>query len=298
MFAVEAVGRHLSFTAAAEELGISQPAVSKAVRATEDALGFPLFEREHRGLGLTPKGKAFVGEARALLQQMSDVVQELAGQKEAPVVRACFSSSFVALWMLPRVSDFSGLNPDVALHLEESDSDMVDLDARGVDFSARLGDGKWDDVQSWFLLPERVGAVASPDYVARHPGLADLSVLTQADLIHVDEPKRVRIGWQDWFRALRTKPSIAKVGLTVSDYHSAVDAAVIGQGVALGWEHLVRGKIDQGQLVWIGTHMIETGNGIYLVEPASRQQSEHLSRFRDWLMGQFPDIGVVPEPGS
>jgi LysR family transcriptional regulator, glycine cleavage system transcriptional activator len=287
LFAIEAVGRHLSFTDAAEELGISQPAVSKAIRTTEEALGFLLFERDRRGLKLTANGKVIFREAKHVLNQLLKTVRELTGDDDSAVVRACFSSSFVALWMLPRLPEFSKRHPNIALHLDESDSDKVHFAAKDLDFSARLGDGMWDDVRSWLLTAERVGAVASPDYVARNPRLKELAVLAQANLIHVDEPKRVRIGWNDWFASLHADQPLSKASLTVSDYHSAVDAAAMGQGVALGWEHLVRGKVEQGQLQWIGEHMVETGLGIYLVEPIEVRQEEHISSFRDWIVSQF-----------
>ncbi len=287
LFAIEAVGRHLSFTEAADELGITQPAVSKAIRTTEDALGFPLFERNRRGLRMTPNGKAIYKEARFVLNQMLKTVNELTGEADNPIVRACFSSSFVALWMLPRLPEFSKAYPNIALHLDESDSDKVDIVAKDLDFSARLGDGTWSDVRSWLLTPERVGAVASPDYIARNPGLEDLGLLAQANLIHVDEPKRVRIGWPDWFASLQARQPPSKASLTVSDYHSAIDAALMGQGVALGWEHLVQGKIEQGQLQRIGDHVVETGLGIYLVEPLDLREDAHIASFRDWIIGRF-----------
>lgn len=287
LFAIDAVGRHLSFTEAAAELSITQPAVSKAIRTAEEALGFPLFERDRRGLRMTTNGKAMFKEARFVLNQMLKTVNELTGEANTPIVRACFSSSFVALWMLPRLPEFSQAFPDIALYLDESDSDRVDFATKDLDFSARLGDGAWSDVRSWRLAAERVGAVASPDYVARNPDLADLSVLVETNLLHVDEPKRIRIGWADWFASLQAERLPPKPSLTVSDYHSAIDAALMGQGVALGWEHLVRGKIEQGQLQWIGNHMVETGAGIYLVAPLDSPPSDHTARFQDWIISQF-----------
>lgn len=287
LFTVEAVGRHLSFTAAAAELGISQPAASKAIKAIEDSIGFALFDRLHRGLKMTPKGAAFYRQTRTALQQMADVLEDLAPAGGTPVVHASFSSSFVALWLLPRLPAFAELHPGILLHIEESDSDGLNLSAGGLDFSARLGDGNWPDVQSTFLVAERIGAVASPAYLAKHPDLSDPKSLLKADLIHVEEPKRVRLGWRDWFSGLAIRPPYPRASLTVSDYNAAIDAALMGQGVALGWEHLVKGKIDRDELVWIGEARIETGLNVYLVERPGNAGAGHLAGFRAWIVGQF-----------
>jgi LysR family glycine cleavage system transcriptional activator len=287
LFTVEAVGRHLSFTAAAAELGISQPAVSKAIRTIEDSLGFALFDRQHRGLNMTPKGAAFYREVRAALHRVHTALEELSPARDIPTVRVSFSASFVALWLLPRVPDFAALYPNIMLHLEESDSDGLDLAAGKLDFSARLGDGVWPGLRSTFLVAERIGAVASPAYLARRPGLSDATTLLTADLIHVDEPRRVRLGWRDWFADLGVQPPHPRAGLTVSDYNAAIDAALMGQGVALGWEHLVAGKIAEGALQWIGADRIETGQNIYLIEQTGQAEAPHLARFRSWITGQF-----------
>lgn len=287
LFTFEAVGRHLSFTAAATELGISQPAVSKAIRTVEDSIGFELFDRLHRGLRITPKGAAFYREVRAALQQMNAALEELAPSGEMPVVRASFSSSFVALWLLPRIPDFAERHPEIMLQLEESDSDGLDLSAGKLDFSARLGDGNWPDVRCSLLAAERIGAVAAPTYLARKPGLSDPQSLLKADLIHVDEPKRVRLGWRDWFARLSVRPPFPRAKLRVSDYNAAIDAALMGQGVALGWQHLVQGKIDQGDLVWIGKDRVATGLNIYLVEQAGHAEKGDLDKFRSWITSQF-----------
>lgn len=287
LFAVEAVGRHLSFTAAAQELGVSQPAVSKAIRAVESGLGYEIFAREHKRLSMTPKGHVFVRETSALLQQFSNVVAELAPSPDANIVHASFSSSFVTFWMLPRIHRLKSQIPGVVLHLHESDSDMVDLKAMGQDFSARLGVGNWDDVESWFLISERVGAVASPAYLAQRPHLSAPDSLSEADLIHVNEPERIRLSWKKWLEYFDCKAAPSASGLVVSDYHSAVDAAVLGQGVVLGWEHLIADKVAEGLLTWVGDHRIETGKGIYLVAPLDGVQSEPVNQFRRWVVEEF-----------
>lgn len=93
--------------------------------------------------------------------------------------------------------------------------------------------------------------------------------------------------WRDWFAGLGVQPPHSRAGLTVPDYDAAIDAALMGQGVALGWEHLAAGKITQGALQWIGTDRIETGQSIYLVEQAGRAEAAHLARFRSWITAPF-----------
>ena len=297
LFAVEAVGRHLSFTAAADELGISQPAVSKAIRVTEEAVGFRIFARQHRGLALTAKGARLFQQTQAFLHQMAETLAELPPEGRRSVVRASFSSSFVALWMLPRLPAFSRAYPDIALHLEESDSDMLDLVSKGLDFSARLGNGTWSDLRCTLLVPERVGAVASPAYLERNPGLSAPRTLLGADLVHVHEPKRARIGWRDWLARFAVASPMPEARFTVSDYHSAIDAALLGQGVALGWEHLVRGSIEENRLVWLSDHRVETGMNIYLVERPDTAGARHIEAFRSWIVSQFSGQGGATGSG-
>ncbi len=195
---------------------------------------------------------------RIALHQIHTALEELSPAPDIPAVRASFSASFVALWLLPRNPGFAALYPNIMLRLEESDSGGLDLAAGKRDFSARLGDGAWPGLRSTFLVAERIGAVAAPAYLARL----------------VRGPRR-------------PAPPHSRAGLTVPDYDAAVGAALMGQGVALGWEHLAAGKITQGALQWIGTDRIETGQSIYLVEQAGRAEAAHLARFRSWITAPF-----------
>lgn len=277
----------MSFTAAAAELGVSQPAVSKSIKAVEESVGFILFERLHRGLSLTPKGAAFVRETQAAMHRLQTVLEELAPRQDVETVRVSFSTSFVAHWLLPRLPNFAAAHPEIMLRIQESVSETLDLAAEGLDFSARLGGGNWPGLQSTYLTPECIGAVASPKYLHARPWLLGPDSLVKADLINVDEPRRVRLGWRDWFSGLGITATNFRPTLFVSDRNSAIDAAIMGQGVALGWEHLVAGKIMSGELLWIGKERIRTEKSIFLVEQSGRVDAPHLKKFRNWIAQEF-----------
>ncbi len=286
LYVVEAVARHLTFTAAALELGVSQPAISKSVRAVENGLGVKLFDRAHRTLALTPEGQVFAAECTAVLARLNDAASVIAAPSQSPKVRVSFSSSFVSLWLLPHLPEFKAQHPEIALAIDENRSDKVDLRKGDYDLSSRLGNGNWAGLDAWLLAPERVCAVASPDYVAQHPEISDISALPQMDLLHTLEPERQRVNWADWFRTNGIGHANMREDLAFSDYHSAIWSALLGQGVALGWEHLTKHLIAQGRLCQVSDKWLETGQGIYLVAPNDRPLSLHQQQFLDWMLSR------------
>ena len=286
LYVVEAVGRHLSFTAAASELKVSQPAISKSIRALEASLGFTLFQRNHRSVSPTYKGRVFIEETQQLLNKLNTVTRALDAGESRPNIRMVFSSSFVALWLLPRLGEFKAAHPSLLLTIDESANEFEDLNMTGHDISARLGDGKWEGLDSWSMAPERISAVASPEYLARNPQLTEASDLCHATLLHATESRRRRMSWQDWLRATGCPDQTLTKDLVFSEYHATIYAALIGQGIALGWEHLVSGLIAEGRLVRVVDSIVQTDQSVYLVSPHDRIHQAHVQIFRDWILAQ------------
>ena len=192
LYAIDAVARHMSVTAAARELGVSQPAVSKTIRAAEENLGFYLFERQQSGLSFTPKGRELSYEISAVLSQLVDAVTQPDKETGTKTLNVVFSSSFVSMWLLPRLAEFTQKHPEITFRISENRgrSNPSELE---FDFSSRLGDGNWTDVSAWEYTLEVLYAVASPDYIAAHPEVTDINTMHQATLLHAIEAERSRM---------------------------------------------------------------------------------------------------------
>lgn len=283
LYAIDAVARHQSFSAAAKELGVSQPAVSKAIKTAEAHIGFQLFERRANGLGYTPEGKAFCTEVAAVLDRLLDVASAASSDRVEKTISLCFSPSFVSLWLLPRLPEFQAQHPDIAFRISEN-TRRVTLPDTPFDFSTRLGVGDWEDVDAWPFAPEVIHAVAAPEYVQAKGGLEDVSALQRARLLHAVEAHRARMDWSGWLRAAGEGINAPNDGMVFSDYHAAVQAAVLGQGVALGWAHLVQSHVAAGRLQYVGGTSVRTGKIFYLVSPRARRLADYHQIFRDWMV--------------
>ena len=274
LFTFEAAARRRSFTAAAEELNVSQPAVSKMIRQFEASLGFRLFHRDTRPLELTAEGKRLFQEVERSFDSLHGTIQSMRQGVLRETVRAAFSASFIQLWLLPRLPDFHDRHPGISLSLEESSQEDFDLYSEGLDLSSRLGFGEWPDLEARFLVPEVIFPVA-------HPARA-----TEAEprLLHFRERHRVRFGWGDWFTQVGRAPVRDEEKVVFADALGSLGAAASGHGMAIGWAHLVLDAVRQGRLAPVGERRITTGKAIWLVNPRKRPLGPAAQAFANWVV--------------
>lgn len=287
LFTFEAAARRLSFTEAAQELNVSQPAVSKTIRLLEEATGLQLFHRAHNRLELTAEGVRFHREVRDSLDRLYAVIQSLKQDQRDEVVRVSFSASFVQFWLLPRLADFRAQHPEVALRIEESGRDDHDLDREDIDLSARLGDGEWPGLLAWHLIDEVIFPVCGPGYL-RDPDL----VRSPADLLdHVlldfEERHRDRMRWRGWLNLHKIAANQLHQDFVFTDALGSIKAAILGQGIALGWAHLVHDQLQDGQLLRPVSETHRSGQSIYLVMAADRPPKRGAELFRDWILDRM-----------
>src|SRR6201999_845546 len=192
LFVFEAAARRLSFTAAAQELNVTQPAVSKTIRILERSTGLKLFHRESARLRLTADGQQLYEETQASFDHIYKTISTMRRQSDRDIVRVSFSTSFVYLWLLPRLHEFKSLHTDVALNIEESSRDDIDFTDDTIDLSARLGDGTWPGLGSWLFTAEDVSAVCSPSYLDEHGPIRTVADLPKHRLLHFTERYRRR----------------------------------------------------------------------------------------------------------
>ncbi len=287
LFAFEAAARRRSFTAAARELNVTQPAVSKTIRLLEDSTGLTLFRREHNQLELTAEGARLYREVQESFDHLHSVIAALQPQRGGDTVRVSFSAAFVQLWLLPRLRDFRARHPGVTLRIEESSRDDHDLAEEDIDLSARLGNGRWPGLQVWPFVAEEVLPVCSPDYAAAHGPLSRPEDLTRHMLLNFEERHRTRLGWREWLEYHAVPVARLREEVVFTDALGAIEAAVQGEGIALGWRHLVSGHLAGGQLVAPLPEVWRSGQAIHLVMPAQRPAKHGTELFRDWLLEQM-----------
>ena len=286
LFAFEAAARRKSFTAAADELNVSQPAVSKTIRLLEEATGLKLFRRQHNQLELTAEGARLYREVQESLDHLYMVIASLQREHATDLVRVSFSTSFVQLWLLHRLRDFRDKHPEVTLRIEESSRDDQDLAAENIDLSARLGFGSWPGMQAWKFVAEEVVPVCSPDYLAARGPITTAADLLNHPLLDFEERYRTRMGWWEWLKVHGVRMTRRRENVVFTDLLGSVKAAALGEGIALGWRHLVEDYLASGQLVTPLQETYRSGHAVYLVMPAQRPAKRGTEVFRDWLLAQ------------
>ncbi len=276
--AFEAAARTLSFTKAAGELGLTQSAVSHAIRQIEERFAAPLFRRNSRRLELTDAGKRYapyVSEALAKLRAGDIAVTN--PDRRARVLTVSVSPSFAAKWLAPRIGDFAALHPDLDLRISATPLhvDFVDGD---IDLAIRHGDGKWRTLDAVRLCSEWWLPVCSPALIS---GVIGPAGLCQHRLIH----HRDASAWRRWLeQAGVAAPEEPQHGLTFNELSLAIDAAVSGQGIALARSALAARDLLAGRLICPVNIRQDAELGYWIVRPKDRPRTPKIARFIDWLM--------------
>lgn len=242
----EAAARHLSFTHAAAELALSQSAVSRQVQALEEDLGVKLFQRRTRALVLTEAGEGYYREVSKALQQLRDATTAVRVATD-PVVRVTTPITFASLWLVPRLASFQARNEDIAVHVA-ADNAVLDLERTSLDVAVRYSTAEAAGPGAALLFGEQVVPVCSPA-LARNLGRTPTpEQLMRLPLLHYDEAARTPwLTWSVWSEAMKV-PVPRRRGLSFSHYDQLIQAALAGQGLALGRLPLVKTMIDQGRL--------------------------------------------------
>lgn len=281
----EAAGRHLSFTLAGEELHLTQSALSRQVKSLEDALGVRLFLRQHRALELTPAGAAFLRDTTDVLRSLAGAVERITGPGRDPGLTVSTTVSFASLWLVPRLPAFRGLRPDVEVYLSANDRN-VELARGDVDVAIRYL-GATVPADSIRLFGERMLPVVSPD-LARHTPLRVPGDLSRHVLLHMDDPEG-RVPWLDWssWLAAHGEGGLKPAGaLRFSLYDQLIQAAVSGQGVALGRLPMIASLLDEGRLVAPFPSRYASDRGYHvLVAPHARGRDD-IEAFVSFLTDQ------------
>ena len=281
----EAAGRLLSFTRAAEELFLTQSALSRQVQALEEALGVPLFERGHRALTLTPTGLAFHRAVTEILRALVSAADAARLRTRDPGLTLSTTVSFASLWVIPRLSAFRARHPDVEVYVAADDR-LVDLGRGDVDIAVRYLPETAVPEGAVRLFGERMLPVASPGLARRHgQRLARPADLAHHVLLHLDDPEG-KMPWLDWraWLAANGEPSLKPAGsLRFKLYDQVIQAAVGGQGVALGRVPLIAEHLRDGRLVAPFPKRYDSARGYYAIVAPDAVDSADVANFVAWL---------------
>ena len=290
----EVAGRHLNFSAAAQEMGTTQPAVSQQIGQLEADLGTALFHRFHRGVALTMAGAelfAAVGNGLGVINEASAGIRRRSGSK---VLQVLTDFGFAAWWLMPRLGLLSERMPDVDVKILTSQHGN-DLREEEVDIGILFGRvDQWPGCRTSLLFPEVVCPVAARDFVSAGTTI-DPGELAQLRLLHLKQPfPGSWLSWPDWFEAKGAAMGKRTHDLTFNNYQLVVQAALLNQGVALGWRPLIDDLLRGGQLVRLAEDYRGDSRGYHLVEPNFRVEDPMVADFRAWLMEER-DKGITGE---
>ena len=274
--AFEAAARHQSFTLAAQELHVTQGAVSHQVKALEEELGLALFERLSNQLRLTAAGQRYlvvVGDAFDRIESGTRQLLERPQRERLTRLTISTSPNFNAKWLAPRLGGFSARHADLDLHVEQSER-QVNFLRENIDVAIRYGEGPWSGLSCTRLGDEFLLPVCAPAL-----DVDSIVALSTAPLLHSHD----RQSWRDWFAAHGLSPD-ERPGIIFNQESAAVDAALAGQGVALARSSLVVRELQQGRLVAPVTLGLPLTQAYWLVYPQEGENDGKIAAFSNWLL--------------
>lgn len=297
LMAFEAAGRHRNFTAAGRELNVTQAAISRQIHALEGFLGLPVFLRQHRAVQLTPEGERLHQAVTMSLEHIARLAGDLRQSARRQSITLGATIGFATFWLMPLLSRFRAEHPGIELRLMASDNE-IDLQADGVDLAVRYGLGHWPRLEASHLFGDEIFPVCSPAFRQAQPAVrepADLAALPLLELEAVD-PRWTN--WEGWLRTAGVRSRSPRRRLVYNNYPLLIQAAVDGQGVALGWRHFVDPLLAEGRLVRLLDLSVVTDFGFYLVAPEGGPRGEDGRLLRTWLLDQAASLRTAPPVGG
>ncbi|MBZ9764973.1 LysR family transcriptional regulator [Mesorhizobium sp. CA8] len=293
MAVFEATARHASFKQAADELNVTTGAISRQIKALEDELGVKLFTRGTTGVNLTPTGQDLFSEIAAAFSRCSEAIWAAkSGQREESVTFAC-TDAFATFWLMPRMVDFWTRHPTISVNylISEQTRDFRNAE---VDLFVRSATGAWPNENAEPLFEDSIYPVCGVGFAIEHQGIHP-SELSRLPLLHMDWTNPDWPLWQDFLQAASV-PSEGLRGKRFGKYAVLLTAAEANQGVALGWDSLVRPLIEEGRLVRLTELSMRDPVGFCLAWNSKKRLSESAVKLKAWLVEQAQSgMHVQPE---
>jgi LysR family glycine cleavage system transcriptional activator len=281
--AFEVATRHATFTSASEELHVTQSAVSHQLKHLEDLWGLQLFQRG-KALRLTPAGAALAPIVREFFMSLEATLADLREQKGRVRLKVSTTYSFALKWLLPRLPSLSQQHPQILITLETSDK-AIKFSSADADVAIRLGNGNYPGLHSEFMLREQIFPVASPDLLKRFGAPHEPAELLRYPLLTRDGADLVP-KWEAWFEHIGVSIAPLKESVRFADTNMTIEAALLGQGIALARSGHVEAEINDGRLVRLFELPFASPVGYYFVCPKGIETQPHIISFRNWLLAE------------
>ncbi len=270
-------------TMAAGSLGLTQSAVSRSLASLEDRLGVALFNRVRQRLVLSPAGHVFLERAERLLGDMDAAAMGVMafGGRDA-VLRMAVLPSLARIWLIPRLGRFAALSPDISLDLSARLL-PVDFGREPFDLAIMRAGHDMPGTLAEPVIAETMVTIAAPHLLGGRAGLEDAEMLERPLLQQSTRPTL----WLDWFRGSDTDPRRILRGARLDHFDMIVDAAIAGLGIGIVPEIVARPALERGSLTLASPRRFATGESYALILPERARSSEHVMRFRDWLLAEI-----------
>ncbi|WP_087023515.1 transcriptional regulator GcvA [Thaumasiovibrio subtropicus] len=279
--AFEAAARNLSFTKAADELFVTQAAVSHQIKALEEFLGLKLFRRRNRSLLLTEEGQSYFLDIKDIFTSLSDATDKVLERGSKGALTISLPPSFAIQWLVPRLSDFHQLHPEVDVRIKAVDMDDGSL-TDDVDVAIYYGRGNWSGLRCDKLYQEYLLPVCSPMLLTGNKPLRNLVDIKAHTLLHDTSRKE----WKHFFREFGLEGTNFNQGPIFSHSTMVLQAAVHGQGIALGNNVLAQPELEAGRLVCPFEEKLVSNNAFYFVCHEKQAESGRIAIFRNWILAK------------
>lgn len=290
----EAAARHCNFTHAANELGVTQAAVSKQIRLLEEMVGTQLFVRDHKGMLLTEPGCKLELAVGRGFSEIFATIEDIQHSYLHSSLTITTTVAMATLWLMPHLANFRAEYPDIDVKLVVSDA-LTNLAAERVDIGIRYGSGDWQGVNSTFLFGVCFFPVCSPGYLERHP-IKSPRELLDVKLLHLDGLVVQDGTWDRWLKEHGVSDASPRAELSFNNYPLLVQAAVAGQGVILGWGGVINPLLESGALVRVLSEELISVNSFFMVTPKSRDVRRETQIFGEWLRNALSEAHASPPP--
>ena len=277
--AFEASARQLSFTRAAEELFVTQAAISHQIKSLEEHLGIKLFMRKNRALLLTEEGQSYYLDIKDIFTSINDATERLLNRGAKGAITVSSQASFAIQWLVPRLTTFNALHEEIDVRIKAVDQPENSL-TEDVDVAIYYGRGRWPNIHADKLHTEYIIPVCSPllaqeNTVNGKKALLSYDDLSEHTLLHDTSRK----DWKRWFKQVGVKAANVNHGPIFSHSAMVLQAAVHGQGVALAYSVLAKPEIDSGRLICPFNDVLVSKNAYFIV-CRENQQDNHKTRIK------------------
>lgn len=282
----EAAARLGSFTRAADELNVTQSAVSKQVKSLEETLGFQLFERKHRAVELTPAGSEVLESAQPLLHALESTVTRIRQRRNERSVSIVCTQAVGQYWLFPLLVEFRKQHPNITVTVS-STNDITERTCQAYDFGILYGEGDWPGYEAVEVFPESIYPICSVNFDA--PEISAPAQIQDLPLVQLDPQTWRWFNWEDYFAHFGVKFQPPPHTFICNQLTLATNACANGVGVALTWDYIARDMMANAIVKRLGNFVWNTGLSDYLVHVRNRPLSIAAQTFKDWLLTTLKD---------